>query len=79
MNFLNIASKFDGLDIVLCGHSLGGAVANICYLYCKDMASCHQEFEKLKFQCITFGEPSLFIEKDIPLLKQFANEKVRSK
>ena len=55
--------------VICCGHSLGGALANLCAL---DLASIGHEV-----QCVTFGSPSVGCDKFHEMFKQKVKESIR--
>ena len=48
-------NKFRGMDIVVCGHSLGGAIASIVVI--KFFIDLKRLFQERSVKCITFGAP----------------------
>ena len=54
--------KFTGMDIVVCGHSLGGAIASIVAI--KLFISLKDLLQERPVKCITFGAP-LFGDRDL--------------
>ena len=55
-------NEFKGMDIVVCGHSLGGAIASIVAI--KLFIGLKRLFQERSVKCITFGSP-LFGDRDL--------------
>ena len=55
-------NEFKGMDIVVCGHSLGGAIASIVAI--KLFLGLKRLFQERSVKCITFGAP-LFGDRDL--------------
>ena len=55
-------NEFKGMDIVVCGHSLGGAIASIVVI--KLFIGLKRLFQERSVKCITFGAP-LFGDRDL--------------